>query len=63
MTDISREQALAHFGVKGMRWGIRHPSFVKVDQATGAFTDFAPWNEPDPVGLEEALLGSEVPDG
>lgn len=40
-----------------------YPSFVKVDQVTGAFTDFAPWNEPDPVGLEEALLGSEVPDG
>ncbi len=24
MTNISREQALAHFGVKGMRWGIRN---------------------------------------
>lgn len=24
MTDISREQALAHFGVKGMRWGVRN---------------------------------------
>ena len=23
MTDISREEALAHFGVKGMRWGVR----------------------------------------
>jgi hypothetical protein len=22
MTDISREEALAHFGVKGMRWGV-----------------------------------------
>lgn len=40
-----------------------YPSFVKVDQVTGVFTDFAPWNEPDPVGLEEALLGREVPDG
>ena len=24
MSDISREQALAHFGVKGMRWGVRN---------------------------------------
>ena len=24
MTDITREQALAHFGVKGMRWGVRN---------------------------------------
>lgn len=47
MTDISREQTLAHFGVKGMRWGVRND----------------PGSEPDPVGLEEALLGSEVPDG
>ena len=24
MTNISRDQALAHFGVKGMRWGVRN---------------------------------------
>lgn len=29
MTEITREQALAHFGVKGMRWGVRR------DKTTG----------------------------
>ena len=29
MTDISREQALAHFGVKGMRWGVRNDTNSK----------------------------------
>ena len=24
MTDISREEALAHFGVKGQKWGVRN---------------------------------------
>lgn len=24
MKDISREDALAHFGVRGMRWGVRN---------------------------------------
>jgi len=26
MTQLTREQALAHFGVKGMRWGVRTAS-------------------------------------
>ena len=32
------------------------PCFVKVNESTGAFTDFVPWEEPDPVALEQALL-------
>ncbi len=28
MTQLTREQALAHFGVKGMRWGIRNEEDV-----------------------------------
>ncbi len=31
-------------------------TFVKVDKATGDFMDFSPWNEPDPLGLEQAFL-------
>lgn len=26
MSDVTREMALAHFGVKGMRWGVRNDS-------------------------------------
>ena len=26
MTQPTREEALAHFGVKGMRWGVRNAS-------------------------------------
>lgn len=32
------------------------PTFFKVDKNTGKFTDFSPWNEPDPESLEKALL-------
>lgn len=31
-------------------------TFFKVDKTTGAFTDFSPWNEPDPLALQKALL-------
>ena len=29
MSKISRDQALAHFGVKGMRWGVRNEEELK----------------------------------
>lgn len=32
MTDISREDALAHFGIKGMRWGVRNEPGTGVRQ-------------------------------
>lgn len=37
MTDISREEALTHFGVKGMRWGVRNqtlPSTISTNTST-----------------------------
>jgi len=32
MTDISREEALAHFGVKGMRWGVSKGAHYNINQ-------------------------------
>lgn len=32
------------------------PTFFKVDKSTGEYTDFSPWNEPDPQTLQQALL-------
>ena len=30
--------------------------FVKVSKTDGSYTDFSPWNEPDPLALQAALL-------
>ena len=32
------------------------PTFFKVSIETGSFTDFSPWDEPDPVAFEQAFL-------
>lgn len=39
MTEITREQALAHFGVKGMRWG--YPSGAEITRLDDVDLDLA----------------------
>ena len=62
----TRDEALAHFGVKGMRWGVRNdpkpsdqdepPTFFRVDKKSGQVEDFQPWDLPDPQDFEKAFL-------
>lgn len=50
MTQLTREQALAHFGVKGMRWGVRNEEDVA--PVTKAEYDNLLKNQPKKIRLK-----------
>lgn len=54
MTEMTREDALEHFGVRGMRWGVR--------KKTTATVDLAPKEKPTPPSNVSTVGGATVVD-
>jgi len=47
MTEITREEALAHFGVKGMRWGVRNEKTTTSSISKKETIKKKPWRPTD----------------